>query len=47
MDEGGNEQTHLDVRLMITPVVVLYCFARAKMAAIPSKLYEGQPTTIN
>ena len=45
MKEGGKERTHLDVRLLITPVDVLYCSARAKMAAIPRKLYAGrQPT---
>ena len=27
--------THLDVRLLITPVVVSYCVASAKMSAIP------------
>ena len=46
MKEGGREGTHLDVRLLITPVVVLYCSARAKMAAIPSKLYEGRQLTM-
>jgi hypothetical protein len=29
------EDTYLEVKLLMTPVVVSYCFARANIAAIP------------
>ena len=36
-DERNNRnRTHLEVRLLITPVVVSYCSASAKMSAIPT-----------
>lgn len=34
---GAFFMTHLDVRLLMTPVVVSYCAASAKMDAIPAE----------
>lgn len=43
------DSTYFDVRLFMTPVVVLYCFARAKIPAIPvyTVSFVLLPTTRN
>ena len=38
--DSKETRTDLDVRLLISPVVVWYCFARAKMDAMP-ELSDG------
>lgn len=40
--DSKETRTDLDVRLLISPVVVLYCFASAKMDAIPELNNGGQ-----
>jgi len=39
--DSKETRTNLDVRLLISPVVVSYCSARAKIDAIPEQNIEA------